>query len=249
MQVEKKKPTGVSQTKPEGLSKKATRDAKEADLLKKSRADRAAKATERKQYYLQAGQKHREAFEKSQQDIIQGRRAAKESGSIYVPEAPKLFLVVRTKGLNRIAPKPRKILRLFRLRQIHNAVFIRNTKATLNMLRVIEPWVTYGVPSRSTVHQLLYKRGFGKINGQRIPFTSNEVVETGLGEHGIKCVEDLVHEVITVGPHFKEANNFLWPFQLRPPKGGIEDIRHSYLNNGTFGPREEFINEYAKRMI
>lgn len=35
-----------------------------------------------------------------------------------------------------------------------------------------------------------------------------------LGKHGIICVEDLIHEIFTVGPHFKEANNFLWPFQL-----------------------------------
>jgi hypothetical protein len=31
----------------------------------------------------------------------------------------------------------------------------------------------------------------------------------GLGKHNIICVEDLVHEIMTVGPHFKEANNFL----------------------------------------
>jgi hypothetical protein len=35
-----------------------------------------------------------------------------------------------------------------------------------------------------------------------------------LGKHGIICIEDLIHEIYTVGPHFKEASNFLWPFQL-----------------------------------
>jgi len=241
MQVEKKKP--------EGVCKKQQRDKKEAEALKKARADHKTKMAELKKYYLSAGEKHWAAYEKAQKDLIANKRAAKDAGSIFVPDAPKFFLVIRTKGLNRIEPKTKKILRLFRLRQIHNAVFIRNTKATMNMLRVIEPWVTYGAPSRRTVHNLLYKRGFGKIDGQRIPFTSNEVIEKGLGEFGIKCVEDLLNEIYTVGPHFKEANNFLWPFQLRPPKGGIEDIRHSYLNGGTFGPREEFINDFAQRMI
>ena len=244
MQVEKKK-----HQKPEGVAKKQARDAKEADHVKKTRAERKAKFAELKKYYLAAGQKHWESYDKLKQETIAKKRAAKDSGAIYVADAPKLFLVVRTKGLNRIEPKARKILRLFRLLQIHNAVFVRNTVATMNMLRVIEPWVTYGAPSRTTIKRLLYKRGFGKVNGQRIPFTSNEVIEVGLGKFGIKCVEDLLHEIMTVGPHFKEANNFIWPFQLRPPKGGIEDIRHSYLNGGTFGPREEFINEYAKRMI
>merc|ERR1711976_260093 len=36
------------------------------------------------------------------------------------------------------------ILRLLRLRQIHNAVFVRVNKATLNMLQRIQPYVTYG---------------------------------------------------------------------------------------------------------
>lgn len=35
-----------------------------------------------------------------------------------------------------------------------------------------------------------------------------------LGKHGIICIEDLIHEIYTVGPAFKEASNFLWPFQL-----------------------------------
>ena len=146
---------------------------------------------------------------RSQKDVIQKKREAKQAGSIYVEDAPKFFLVIRTKGLNRIEPKAKKILRLFRLLQINNAVFVRNTKATMNMMRVIEPWITYGSPSRRTVHHLIYKRGFGKIDGRRIPFTTNEVIEKGLGEHGIKCVEDLLHEIYTVGPHFKQANNFL----------------------------------------
>jgi len=41
---------------------------------------------------------------------------------------------------------------------------LKNNKATMNMLRVIEPFVTYGVPSRKTVKSLIYKRGYGKIN-------------------------------------------------------------------------------------
>lgn len=249
MNVGKKPAKSTDKKAPESVNKKLLRDKKEAEALKKLRADHKTKMAENKKYYLAAGEKHWAAYEKSVKDTITKKREAKEAGSIFVPDAPKLFLVVRTKGLNRIEPKVKKILRLFRLIQINNAVFIKNTKATMNMLRVIEPWVTYGAPSRRTVHHLLYKRGFGKINGQRIPFTTNEVIEKGLGQFGIKCVEDLLNEIYTVGPHFKEANNFMWPFQLRSPKGGIEDVRHSYLNGGTFGPREEFINEFAQRMI
>jgi len=241
MQKEKKVPVTVS--------KKEARDKKELEAVQKQRADHKKKMEENKKYYLAQGEKYWNEYENAQKDLIKKKREAKEAGSIFVEDAPKFFLVIRTKGLNRIEPKAKKILRLFRLLQINNAVFIRNTKATMNMLRVIEPWITYGSPSRRTVHHLIYKRGYGKIDGKRIPFTSNEVIEKGLGQFGIKCVEDLLHEIYTVGTHFKEANNFLWPFQLRPAKGGLENIRHSYLNGGTFGPRDEFINEFAQRMI
>ena len=34
-------------------------------------------------------------------------------------------------------------------------------------------------------------------------------------------MEDLIHEIYTVGKRFKEANNFLWPFKLSSPQGGM----------------------------
>jgi len=47
-------------------------------------------------------------------------------------------------SINGIAPKPRKVLQLLRLRQINNAVFIKLNKATINMLRLAEPYITWG---------------------------------------------------------------------------------------------------------
>jgi len=35
-----------------------------------------------------------------------------------------------------VAPKVRKVLQLFRLRQINNGVFMKLNKATINMLRI-----------------------------------------------------------------------------------------------------------------
>lgn len=47
-------------------------------------------------------------------------------------------------SINEIAPKPRKILQLLRLLQINNGVFVKVTKATQQMLRLVEPYITYG---------------------------------------------------------------------------------------------------------
>jgi large subunit ribosomal protein L7e len=234
---------------PENHKKKVERDSKLAAALKAEREAQKKKMVENKKYYLDQGKKHWEAFSNKLNGEIKAKREAKANNSIYVPEEAKFFLVVRTKGLNKVPPKEKKILQLFRLRQLHNAVFIRNNKATLTMLRRIDPWVTYGYPSHSVVRELIYKRGYGKLNSQRIPFTSNLIIEEGLGKFGIKCVEDLINEIYTCGPHFKEANNFLWPFKLNSPRGGLNAKRQPFLNGGDFGLREEFINEFIRRMI
>jgi large subunit ribosomal protein L7e len=141
-------------------------------------------------------------------------------------------------------------MNLLRLRQLHNGVFVRLNKATINMLRRVEPYITYGYPTQKTIAKLIYKRGYGKVNGSRIPLTDNAVVESVLGEKfGIASVEDLIHEITTLGPHFKEANNFLWPFKLNSPKKGFAEKRHPYQKEGVWGNREDQINELVKRML
>lgn len=54
-------------------------------------------------------------------------------------------------------------------------------KATLNMLRICEPYITWGYPNLKSVRDLIYKRGFAKARGRRIPLTSNDIIERKLG--------------------------------------------------------------------
>ena len=42
--------------------------------------------------------------------------------------------------LSQVSPKVKKVLQLFRLRQINNGVFIKLNKATINMLRICGEW-------------------------------------------------------------------------------------------------------------
>jgi len=177
------------------------------------------------------------------------KREAKALGNFYVEPEAKLALVIRIRGIHQIAPKPRKILQLLRLRQINNATFVRLTAATINMLRIVEPYVTYGYPNLKTVKELVYKRGFVKINNQRVALVSNTQVEENLGKTGLVCAEDLIHEIFTVGPNFKKANAFFWPFKLNPPKGGWNKVTRSFADRGDFGNREDQINALVHSMI
>jgi len=95
--------------------------------------------------------------------------------------------------------------------QINSAVFMKVNSASINMLRLAGSYVTYGPPNLKTVRELVYKRGFASVNKQRIPITDNKVISDVLGEKGLTCMEDVIHEIFTVGKNFKAANRFFWP--------------------------------------
>lgn len=160
-----------------------------------------------------------------------------------------VLLFVFLRSINKVAPKVRKVLQLFRLRQINNGAFIKLNKATINMLRIVEPYITWGYPNEKSVRELIYKRGFVKHKGQRIPITDNFCIERKLKSKNIQCIEDLVHEVFTVGANFKFASNFLWPFKLNTPTGGWRKKNNHFVDGGDFGNRELKINNLLRNMV
>merc|ERR1712232_1401354 len=113
------------------------------------------------------------------------RREAKKNGDFFVEPEAKLIFVVRIVGIIKLSPKPRKVLQLLRLRQLHNGVFLKVNKPILNMLKLVQPYATYGYPSLKTIRELVYKRGFGKVNKQRIPLSDNSIIAQSLGEFGL----------------------------------------------------------------
>jgi ribosomal protein L30/L7E len=117
----------------------------------------------------------------------------------------KIAFVIRIRGINGVDPKTRKILQLLRLRRIHTGTFVRLNKATLKMLRLVEPYVAYGYPNLKTVRELIYKRGFVNVHRQRKAITENKMIADSLGKHNVICVEDLIHQIYTCGAKFKQV--------------------------------------------
>ncbi|CAO2187554.1 unnamed protein product [Urochloa humidicola] len=233
---------------PESVLRKRKREEQwAADKKEKALADRK-KALESRKIIFARAKEYAQEYDAQEKELVQLKREARLKGGFYVSPEAKLLFVIRIRGINAMHPKTRKILQLLRLRQIFNGVFLKVNKATINMLRRVEPYVAYGYPNLKSVRELIYKRGYGKLNKQRIPLSNNNVIEEGLGKHNIICIEDLVHEIMTVGPHFKEANNFLWPFKLKAPLGGLKKKRNHYVEGGDAGNRENYINELIKRM-
>ncbi|KAH0603760.1 uncharacterized protein H6S33_007419 [Morchella sextelata] len=234
---------------PETLLKKRKANEKTAEERASEAAARKKANKEKRATIFQRAEKYVKEYRDAEREKIRVSRQAKIDGSFYVPAQAKLVFVVRIKGINKIAPKPRKILQLLRLLQINNGVFVRLTKATLEMLRVVEPWIAYGEPNLKSVRELIYKRGYGKIDRQRIALTDNKLIEESLGQYGIISIEDLIHEIFTVGPNFKQASNFLWPFKLSSPTGGFRARKFQhFVEGGDLGDREQFINGLIRKM-
>jgi len=187
-------------------------------------------------------------YREKSRNLIKFKREAKNAGNFYVEPEAKVAFVIRIRGINAVSPKTKKILQLFRLRQINNGVFVKLNKATITMLRMVEPYITYGPPTLATISQLIYKRGYGKVNKQRIALADNQIIATALGKHNIICIEDIIHEIYTCGPHFAQVSNFLWPFKLSNPVGGFVHKGIHFNEGGDCGNREEEINRLVKRM-
>lgn len=236
---------------PEGLKKKINRNA--ALLKQKTEALAAIKKVnkvKRVEGKLRAS-KYEKEYRKEKEYLIRMRRQAKATGNFFVEPEAKMMMVIRITGVNKMAPKPRKILKLLRLDQLHKAVFIKCTVPVMNMLKCIMPYVVCGYPNLKTVKELILKKGFGRVEKQRIPLNDNEVISKALGSKGIHTVDDLIHEIYTTGPAFKEANNFLWAFKLSSPNGGWVLKKHGFQEpkGGDWGNREELINELVRRMM
>lgn len=233
---------------PESFQKKQQRDKKNADEILKQRKEKRDLIKKKREEWTSRAKAYDEKENQRIVDEVSKFRAAKAKGEFYIPPEAQVLFIIRIKGINKINPKVKSILRLLRLRQINNGVFMKVNTATWQMLRRVEPFVTYGFPSRSTVSQLIYKRGFGKMNRSRIPLTDNLLIENSLGKFGITCIEDLIETIYTCGENFKEANNFLWPFKLGNPRGGWQNKNHAFHNDGDWGNREHEINALVKKM-
>jgi len=160
----------------------------------------------------------------------------------------KLIFAIRIPGSVDLHPHIRKILRKLRLTKVLTGVFLKATDLTLKRLLVVEPFITYGFPNLKNVKELIYKKGRGFLDKEPFPLTSNDLIEKALGDHGIICLEDLVHEIATVGPHFQDTSKFLMPFKLKCPERRLQMKKKPYKDGGDSGDRGDKINELIEKL-
>ena len=230
------------------LKRRAAKEYNAEKQRQQSRKVKIQKANDRRTPFRHAASYVRE-FKAHEAQEHRMQWAIRDAATAHVPDTEQLLCVVRIGGVNDMHPKSRKVLQLLRLGHLGNLVFLQLTRATTNMLRKVEPYVAYGYPSLKTVREVIYKRGHGRVGKERVALTDNSLIEAALGQYGIICMEDLVHEIYTVGPNFKQAANFLWPVKLSNLTGTMS-TKHSKLfkDGGQAGLRGKAINELVAKM-
>ncbi|KAJ1375370.1 Ribosomal protein L7, eukaryotic [Sesbania bispinosa] len=181
-------------------------------------------------------------------DLIRMKRRVKRKLPELLTPNTKPMIIIRIQGKKDMHPKTRKVLYSLGLRRIFSAVFVKPSEGVMAKLQRVEPYVTYGYPNLKSIKELIYKKGHAKIDKQKVPLTDNNIIEQELGKFGTVCIEDMVHQIDNVGPHFKEVVRFLWPFELNKPAEGLKGSKSLYKDGGDTGNREELINELINKM-
>lgn len=163
-----------------------------------------------------------------------------------------IVFIVRIREPNGMPKNVKRVLNTLKLKRVNEGVFCRYDSTSRKMLHLVEPWITYGVPSKQMVSDLIHRRGYGKVEGKRTALSDNTIVEKVLGgqtEGAIICVEDLVHEIYNVGDEFKKANSFLWTFHLAAPRSKFQKDKLNFKDGGDYGDRGEEMDDLIRQML
>ncbi|KAG9471962.1 ribosomal protein uL30-like [Eleutherodactylus coqui] len=231
------------------------------NLLKRRKKYQGLKAAEAKRA-LEAKRKatpgKQITFKRLESFVRDSRRKMRDDSrirrmQIYRKKIPnisneKLAFVVRITDIQGVNQEVLRILKNFRLGKIFSGVFVKLTPESVKMIQVIEPYVAWGFPNLKSVRELILKRGQGMVNGKRVPLTDNNMIEEQLGQLGIICLEDVIHELHAAGSNFRAVNKFLCPFRLSISRhAGVN--RKGYLTEvGDPGNRGVGINQLIRKL-
>ncbi|KAL5232064.1 hypothetical protein ABZP36_030840 [Zizania latifolia] len=150
---------------PESVLKKRKREEQWAADKKEKAVAEKKKAVESRKLIFSRAKQYAQEYDAQEKELVQLKREARMKGGFYVSPEAKLLFVVRIRGINAMHPKTRKILQLLRLRQVG---------------LYFSFWICGSMqiyPNLKSIRELIYKRGYGKLNKQRIPLTNNKVIE------------------------------------------------------------------------
>lgn len=230
------------------------------NLLKKRKAYQALKATQAKQALLARRERKGKAFQfkrlecfvydawRQRRDSVRLRRLNVKPHALEMPDKHSLAFVIRLQKINGVSSLVQQTIARLRLKKMFSGVFVRVTPANLRVLRIVEPYVTWGFPNLKSVRELILKRGQARVNNKTVPLTDNMMIEEHLGKFGVICLEDLIHEIAFPGEHFQHIARFLRPFQLSVARHATKNRAGFLKEMGSPGYRGERINQLIRQL-
>lgn len=161
----------------------------------------------------------------------------------------ELIIVIRHRNAQGLSKNSKKILNSLNLKSANKAVFINMDKKLQEQLTLIKPFIVYGKPSLKSITTLIKTRAYCNSNGEVVPLKDNTIVEKELGNYGIICIDDIIHEISTIGPHFNEVTAFLTPFDMNKSTDKLEKNLLHKDNIGKGGFKGEKIDEIIELML
>ncbi|GEQ70353.1 hypothetical protein JCM33374_g4029 [Metschnikowia sp. JCM 33374] len=160
-------------------------------------------------------------------DNILKHEQAKAAVSTQKEAPAKLAFVIRIEKQNKAVSIPTKalnVLKVLRLEEPNMGVFVKLTPTIEPVLKLISPFIVVGSPSLASVRHLFQKRACipSSEEGQPpVKLDNNQAVEDKFGDDlGYICIEDLIHEITSLGENFKAVSSWLAPFSLSAPVNG-----------------------------
>ena len=152
-----------------------------------------------------------------------------------------LLAVVRIRGTVD-QPQPIKhALKLIRLTRPNHAVVVPNDGTHKGMLQKLKDVVTWGEINKTTLSDLINKRG--RLRGNK------KIDVKFLKEHKFESKAAFITAVFDGKADMRHIDGLKPIFRLHPPRKGFKSVKNPITRGGDLGYRGEKINELLARMM
>ncbi|EHH53866.1 hypothetical protein EGM_14574, partial [Macaca fascicularis] len=176
------------------------------------------------------------------------RRLEVKPHALELPDKHSLAFVVCIERIDGLSLLVQRTIARLRRKKMFSGVFVKVTPQNLKTLRIVESFVTWGLPNLKSLWELVLKHGQAKVKNKTIPLTDNTVIEEHFGKFGIICLEDLIHEIAFPGKHFQESSWFLCPFRLSVARHATKNRMGFLKDMGITGYQGERINQLIRQL-
>ncbi|NHJ33133.1 MAG: 50S ribosomal protein L30 [Asgard group archaeon] len=152
-----------------------------------------------------------------------------------------LLAIVRIRGTVDQPQDIRHALKLINLTRPNHACVVPNDSTHKGMLQKLKDVVTWGEIDKTTLAELIKKRG--RIKG-------NKKIDTKfLKEHKFESTAAFITAVFDGKADMRRIEGLKPMFRLHPPRKGFKSVKHPITRGGDLGYRGEKINDLLVKMM